>query len=755
MAQAASPPVFLFGIRHHGPGSARSLLQALERLEPDAILIEGPPEAGAILPLAAGPDMEPPVALLVYVPDQPQRAVIYPFAVFSPEWQAIQYGLQHRLPVRFIDLPQQHWLALDRPEPALDEGAPEPADPLTLLAQAAGLEDGELWWEQLVEERPADMAVFPAILEAMASLREISGLTGAATGRNDPLELQREAAMRSAIRAALAEGRERVAVVCGAWHAPALLDLSAAETDRALLKKLPRVQVAATWVPWSYGHLSRFSGYGAGITSPGWYEHLWTTPEQTTTRWLGRVAHLLRQEDLDASSAQVIDALRLAEALAALRQRSRPGLAELNQAVLAALCFGNALPLQLIQEQLIVGERLGRVPAGTPLVPLQADLTAAQKRLRLPPQTEAKTYDLDLREPTGLGRSVLLHRLALLNSPWGRLLRSGGGRGTFHEIWQVRWDPVFAVTLVETAIWGNTLDAAATGLVQHQAEQAANLAALTGLLDRALLADLPGAIGVLMGRLQAQTALSGDVAGLMDALPPLARALRYGTVRQSAGTAEIDPAAIRAIVEGLLARICIGLPLACASLDDDAARAMLGRLEGVQDSLGLLELPGLTSEWQGTLAHLADQAGLHGLLAGRCCRLLLDARVIAAGDLAQRLHLALSPAADPAQAAAWLEGLLRGSALLLLHDEVLWSILNGWVSALPEERFTSVLPLLRRTFAAFPAPERRQIGQRAALGTQAIAGRRAAPVNVGRANAVLPLLARLLGLNITETREEP
>ena len=109
--------VHVFGVRHHGPGSARSLLRALEVLQPDAILVEGPPEADELLPLVTRREMDPPVALLAYVPDEPLRAVFYPFAVFSPEWQAIRYGIAHGLRVRFMDLPQANWLALREPHP--------------------------------------------------------------------------------------------------------------------------------------------------------------------------------------------------------------------------------------------------------------------------------------------------------------------------------------------------------------------------------------------------------------------------------------------------------------------------------------------------------------------------------------------------------------------------------------------------------------------------------------------------------------
>jgi hypothetical protein len=38
----------VFGIRHHGPGSARSLVRALDALQPDCVLVEGPPEADAL-----------------------------------------------------------------------------------------------------------------------------------------------------------------------------------------------------------------------------------------------------------------------------------------------------------------------------------------------------------------------------------------------------------------------------------------------------------------------------------------------------------------------------------------------------------------------------------------------------------------------------------------------------------------------------------------------------------------------------------
>src|SRR5215475_12743357 len=123
--------VHLFGIRHHGPGSAASLVAALDALQPSAVLIEGPPEGDALISYAAAPGMRPPVALLAYAKDDPALAVFYPFAVFSPEWQAMRWSLRQQRPVRFIDWPAAMSLACRAEEknakPKVDE--PEPAEP--------------------------------------------------------------------------------------------------------------------------------------------------------------------------------------------------------------------------------------------------------------------------------------------------------------------------------------------------------------------------------------------------------------------------------------------------------------------------------------------------------------------------------------------------------------------------------------------------------------------------------------------------
>ena len=308
----------------------------------------------------------------------------------------------------------------------------------------------------------------------------------------------------------------------------------------------------------------------------------------------------------------------------------------------------------MIHRKLIVGEGLGAVPDETPMTPLQADLAREQRRLRLPAEATQRTLDLDLRGADRPGAQPPAAPAGAAGRALGRASSArAAGQSTFHEIWPLQWRPELAVALIEASRWGTTVAEAATARARDLADHAADLPALTTLVDRTLLADLPDAVAHVMARLQAAMAVTGDVSHLMEALPPLANIARYGNVR---GT---DAASVGAVIDGLVARICIGLPGACASLDDEAAAAMLARLIAVDGALALLQRDDHLADWRATLRRLADRQGLHGLIAGRATRLLLDAGALAADEAARRLSLALSTAGEPAAMAAWIEGFLR------------------------------------------------------------------------------------------------
>jgi len=575
--------VSIFGVRHHGPGSARSLLHALEELRPQCVLIEGPPDADEVIPFAGRAEMTPPVAILVHDADRPADAVYYPFAEFSPEWQAIRWALRAKAPVRFMDLPQAHRMAIeaerqkkvleqltrtvqqrgtemeeDEPQAAMPAAAPPVPvrdDPLGELARAAGFDDGERWWEHVVEHnRAGDAGMFAAIREAMAELREAREALPAEARRPDPDEPLREAWMRRTIRAAQKEGFERLAVVCGAWHTPALdVERFGRKEDDQILAGLPKVKTAATWVPWTHDRLTFASGYGAGVRSPGWYEHLWRREGMIVESWMTRTAHLLRDKDIDCSSAHVIEAVRLATTLASLRGRPLADLSDIADATRSVFCFDSDVAMRLVARELLVGDRLGELPEDVPMVPLQQDLMRLQKRLRLKPEALEKVQELDLRNETDRERSHLLHRLRLLGLDWGTPDEQGGGKGTFKEIWRLRWDPAFAVRLIEAGVFGTTVEQAAAAKLRQMAAASMDLRELTGYLQDAMLAELGAAAAELVRRVENVAAVAADVTLLMQTLPKLAALLRYGNVRQT------DATLVGEIVDGIVPRVTAGL----------------------------------------------------------------------------------------------------------------------------------------------------------------------------------------------------
>jgi hypothetical protein len=376
-----------------------------------------------------------------------------------------------------------------------------------------------------------------------------------------------------------------------------------------------------------------------------------------------------------------------------------------------------------------------------PAVPLARDLAAQQRSLRLKAEALERALDLDLRRDIDLARSRLLHRLRLLGIPWGEPLGGSRGKGTFREEWRLRWLPEFAIAVVEAGGYGTTVPSAATAKVTEAARLAETLAEVTPLVEVCLLADLPDATPAVLRALDTRAALDTDVAHLMGAVPPLARTLRYGDVR---GT---DTSALRTVAEGLLVRICVGLPGAVASLSDEAAATLRTHIDGVHSALALLDQPEMRERWLDTLGGLAASDQIHGLVTGRLTRLLYDAGRLDAAETRRRMSLVLTAGTPPAHAAYWVEGFLAGGGLLLVHDAALLSLVDEWLSAVAADSFTNVLPLLRRTFGTFAPPERRSIGERVRGGVAA-SEPVVARLDPERAALVLPTLSTLLGREI-------
>lgn len=760
--------VTILGIRHHGVGSAKNVLEMLTDMKPDMILVEGPPELDALMKWVGEKDLKPPVSALCYDEDKPQRAVFYPFSEFSPEWQAALFANKNKIPIRVMDLPVAiGWEMTDQKAekqrveseneekneqntegPLLDETElvrPSFKDPISYFAEIGGYADSDMWWEHNFEQRFIAKSApehFEAVMLMMSSLR--------AEGMPSVLEEEnyyREAYMGQLIRQAQREMYQNIVVICGAWHAPALLDLDKTEAEHAkIVKNLPKtkIKVGVTWIPWTNDRLSYQSGYGAGIYSPGWYGHLWHNPKDNGAIWLANVARLFRKKKMDISTAHVIESLRLAESLASMRGLSRPSLWEMNEAVQTVMCMGDGILLELVKKELIIGHALGKVPSALPKLPLQNDFEEIIRKLRMAQTAERKDLELDLRKELDLNRSIFLYRLIILDIQWGKRTYATN-KGTFKEVWTLSWSPEMMVNLIEKGIWGNTIQEASSKLLLSKADETTSISTLSEMIQSAIPAELFAVIESLLLKINELATISADILELMAAIAPLADVGRYGNVRKS------DLSAINTLVEGMIVRVCVGLPTACYGLDDDASQKMFVLIRKVNDSVRLLENEALTDMWFQTLGKLLDKEGIHPVISGCTCRLLCDAKILNTEGVTIKLGLALSTGNEPNYSAGWIEGFLKGSGMILLYDDALWNLLYKWVAELTEESFMILIPILRRTFSKFEVGERRHLGEKAKRGVVFTQNNTSQDVdnqsfNIELAEKPLALVARLLAL---------
>jgi len=750
----------IFGIRHHGPGSARNVLQALKEMQPDILLIEGPPEGNDLLKWTNHKEMRPPVAMLAYVPDDPQNAVFYPFTDFSPEWQAISYGMKNKIPVRFMDMPLVNKLAIrkanaeakeDESQDETDEKTdtletdskeavleippvPIPVNPIKYLAEAAGYDDPEEWWEQHFETVAHPSEIFEVITDAMAALRE-------SHPKDTEEERIREAFMRRAIRLAEREMYTNIAVICGAWHSPALKNMPTKKSDDEILKNLPKTKIETTWIPWTNNRLTFESGYGAGVDSPGWYEHNWKNPNDDGTLWLTKAARVFRKNQYDISSAHIIETVRLCTALIEMRDLHKPGLNEFNESIQTVMCLGASEPLVLIKKDLIVGERIGNVPDGTPRSPLQKDFENQLKKLRLKISQSDQELKLDLREAAHLKKSILLHRLKILGVNWGEIVHAAG-KGTFKEAWRLYWKPEMMITLIEKAAWGNTIESACNKYVTHDTESADQLDLVVKMLNTILPAELPQATEALIKKMDVLASSTSDISALADAINPLVELFKYGNVRNT------DRTLTGFILDSIFHRMVIGLPTSLVGIDEAQAADMANRIINLNKSVQVLDNEDFSTEWIDTLFKITNSEQTVPFVAGTCVKILYEARQLEKEEAATAFSRALSINNPPEIASQWLEGFLKDSAMILILDNQVWNIVYGWVDSLEEEVFNNTLPLLRRTFATFSTVEKQKIGAKVKSGIQKTdtTVSQITDIDVERAVKVIPVLEELLGL---------
>lgn len=731
--------VHVFGIRHLSPAGAYHLLSFLDEVQPTAVLVEGPSDASLHIDELTSRGVVPPIAILAYTDQLPVRTLLYPFAQYSPEYQAFQWARRNSVHAEFIDLPTYHTLAIydKRRRASAAHGEAEDgaagekirayvSEERTLYSRIAELSeepDYEAYWERHFEHNVNKDTYRSTIYRFSEEMRQLMGEQERAyipeeAAYNDI----REAYMRRRIQESIAAGHrpERIVVVTGAHHASALTSNEAIMTDEEL-HALPKVNTKLTLMPYSYYKLSSHSGYGAGNQAPAYYELLWECLQRGDLNrlpalYLSQIVNHLRDHGTFRSTAVVIEGVRLAEALASLHGGSQPTWRDLRDAATVCLGYGDFSVIADALARTDIGTAIGRLPEGTSQTPVQDDLNRELKRLKLVQykSTVAATLELDLRENRrvkseesaflDLNRSILLHRLQLLGIDFAKKQAVHQDSASWAEHWVLQWTSEAEIQIVESTLKGETIELAAAFELKERLESCQDVAEATRIIRMACDCGLTALMDQATSVLQALAVDAGNFEQISSSAYDLSILIQYGSVRRFETDALI-PLLEQLFLKGTL------LLIDASACNDDAANLMVRGIQAMHTIAG--EHYELVDDglWLAKLQELASRDDRNPKLSGMAFAILLERGDLSDERVAQEVSRRLSPGIAVDLGAGWFEGVSMRNRYALLSRISLWQQLDDYIASLEPEAFTRALVFLRRAFSSFEARERAAIAE--------------------------------------------
>ncbi|MDP2345780.1 MAG: DUF5682 family protein [Deltaproteobacteria bacterium] len=691
----------------------------------------------------------------------------YPLMSYSPEYVAMKTAAAIGCEVVFIDLPRSALLQKQKAEDDSEAESPHP-QPLSRGRERGGAESdeddddfddiedagdvdvpqrGESWeavalssrfyvelaasagyrtwneaWDALFEdmgrhagwrEYRADLAYFCASVRATTSTARLAG----------DGTIERERHMRSTIEDTLRDrqiARDAAMVVCGGFH----LFL-----DRFDVVAAPARQVGthyATVAPWSYFRVSEKSGYGAANRAPRWYElwheHCAADPAGGGVEaMLAHVVAVLSRGRKDASGLSSADAIAVcqhARMLAALRGRRQPVLDDVRDALVSCCCKGRpeeeGAPLMAAMEAVEIGSAIGRVTTALGQLPLVHDFYTQLDELELGEVMgkEKKLHlKLDLRIAADERRSVFFHRLVHLGVGLAKSLDEPGYRaGLFAETWELVWTPRVEESLIENNLYGDTVEAAAIGVLEEElAKDELHAGRACERLVRSRHMNLPG----LVTRLEQACGAAIDDDKRFSSLAQAMSALMV--LDRHAAHAQLSRALITEMIGRSYARACFLIP-DVASVPEEEHKETITALQSIAEALLGTWAEGLDPQVFIENVRTASSSSTSPFLQGALRGLLVEIRAETPEALAGLVSAYARGRPDTlVQAGAFLDGVMAVSKTsLMLGAEALVGAVDELLRAADEDAFRTLLPQVRNAFERLHERQRDSLAARVA-----------------------------------------
>lgn len=702
-----------FGIRHFSPAGAYFLRQFLDEVKPSLVLIEGPADFDFLIEDIVSKKLVPPFAIMAYTKEAPIDTILYPFAEYSPEYQAILWAKENNTECHFFDLESDIILGLEKRDDETKDG-----EIISETNTKKSIEtDMEGFWERTLEQS-----------EDMHAYRAGSALFGGSirkdTNADDKSFIRdtvRESFMKRKIKEYIEKGfdTEKIVAITGAFHTSAIESLEGAMSDKEY-KALVRRESNVTLMPYSYYRLSKRTGYGAGNAAPAYYELLWqgflngdiTYHER---KYLSSLAKYMREHGGIVSSAQVIEATRLARELAIIRGGSVPTLEDLKDASITCMGGGSFGEMAMGFAETDIGKKIGSVPQDAMQTSIQSDFTSKLKQLKLEKYKElvATPLQLDLRENLrvkskdsaflDLNRSFFLYRLVVLGIDFAKIKRSNQDNATWAENWILQWTPEAEIQIVESVLKGDTIADAVAFVLSERLLEATKISEIAEVIEDAFNCGLPKIVEGAKRSLDEMTNGAIAMCDIADTVSKLSNMILFGDIRK------LDREPLIPIVK----RLCIraSLMLVGESACDDIAAASLA--EDIQKIHNVFMVQDFLDEslWFDKLTELSNRDDLNTKISGLATAILLDAGKIDEPTLRKEVSRRLSIGMPAELGANWFAGLSMRNHYALIGRLTLWESLSEYLDTLDEEEFRRSAVFLRRAFVEYSAKEKDMIAE--------------------------------------------
>jgi hypothetical protein len=423
------------------------------------------------------------------------------------------------------------------------------------------------------------------------------------------------------------------------------------------------------------------------------------------------------------STADAVGAWKVARNLATLRNNHQVTLDDIKDAVKMAYVKGDATvrggKVRAALDQVLVGERVGRVTTEAGRAPLFRDYYGLARSHRLDVTGDRKVVKCDLhKQEKHRLKSAFLHQCSFLHLPmfaaleesrgWARRSATNHYRGPdivrgenlelIIEMWCVQWRETVDDRLLELCAHGTTVAQAASTLVREGLVDAAGHAAnTTTLLLSSAQMGLTDLFDPILDAVEDAVIQDSGFGSVVSALHDFV--MLYGFRSTVATTGR--PRLLRTI-EGLQAKACMLLAGVATVPPEEAAEVLdhiqtLVRVTLTFDDAAL-DRQLLVERVQELVAFRDCRAAIRGAAFGVLFSFGATREKVVAGELRSYLG---GNAAQVMEAGEFLEGLFMTSKSIFMGNPRLIREVNAVLGHLEWDTFKLLLPHLRRAFTQF------------------------------------------------------